>query len=199
LVKYNLEPNESILMQRTGVLRETGSLLMKPFTDELILTNRNIIWISKGMFGNTKGVQKYPLTQLKVINGEAQAFVGKGSAGMPNLQVYFINGQEAFQFQNSNKREMAKWVNEISKVLTGHDSTRGSVTSQSAIPGTEYLAETLKDTVGVFKNVLGITSKKVADAVPEKVTKKCIGCMASLTGTKGQSVLCRYCDTVQIL
>lgn len=185
-------------MQRTGVLRETGTLV-KLYTDELILTNKNIIWVSKGMFGNTKGLQKYPLNQIKVINGEAQAFVGKGSAGMPNLQVYFINGQEAFQFQNSSKRGIAKWVNEISKVLTGHDSSRGSVTTQSAIPGKEYLAETLKDTVVVFKNALGITSKKVADAAPEKVTKKCIGCMAPLTQTKGQNVLCRYCDTVQIL
>jgi hypothetical protein len=134
LAKYNLEPNESILIQRTGVLRETGSLLMKPFTDELILTNKNIIWISKGMFGNTKGVQKYPLNQVKVINGEAQTFVRKGSAGKPNLHVYFINGQEVFQFQNTSKREMAKWVNEISKVLTGHDSLRGSGAYQSAIP-----------------------------------------------------------------
>jgi hypothetical protein len=199
LVKYNLEPNESILIQSTGVLRETGNLLMKGYTDELILTNMNIIWISKGMFGNTKGVQKYPLNQVKVINGEAQAFVGKSSNGMPNLQVYFINGQEVFQFQSFKKRGVAKWVNEISKVLTGHDSTRGSATNQYAIPGTEYLAASLKDTVGVFKNAFGIKPKVDADAVHEKVTKKCIGCMAPLTGTKGQSVLCRYCDTVQIL
>ncbi|PFG05241.1 PH domain-containing protein [Bacillus sp. es.034] len=199
MAKYNLEPNESILIQHTGVLRETGSLLMKPFTDELILTTKNIIWISKGMFGNTKGVHKYPLNQVKVINGEVQTFVRKGSAGKPNLNVYFINGQEVFQFQNTSKREIAKWVNEISKVLTGHDSTRGSGAYQSAIPGTEYLAETLKDTVGVFKNALGIKSKGETAAVTEKVTKKCIGCMAPLTGTKGQSVLCKYCDTVQIL
>lgn len=198
MVKYNLEPNESILMQRTGVLRETGTL-MKLYTDELILTNKNIIWVSKGMFGNTKGVQKYPLNQVKVIGGEAQAFVGKSSNGMPNLQVYFINGQEVFQFQSFSKRGIAKWVNEISKVLTGHESTRGSLTSQSAIPGKEYLAETLKDTVGVFKDSFGMKSKNVPDAVPEKVTKKCIGCMAPLTDTKEQSVLCRYCDTVQIL
>lgn len=194
MVKYNLEPNESILIQSTGVLRETGNLL-KGYTDELILTNMNIIWISKGMLGNTKGVQKFPLNQVKVINGEAQAFVGRSSNGIPNLKVYFINGQEEFQFQSFSKKGVAKWVNEISKVLTGYDSRRG----YAAIPGTEYLAATLKDTVGVFKNTFSIVPKGGADAVHEKVTKKCIGCMAPLTGTKGQSILCRYCDTVQIL
>jgi hypothetical protein len=196
--KYNLEPSESVLIQSIGVLCE-GSGLMTGYTDELILTNMNIIHVSKGMFGNIKRVQKYPLNQVKIINGEAQAIMGKSSNGMPDLQIYFVNGQVAFKFQSSGKKEIVKYVNEISKVLTGNESSRNSAANQFAIPGAEIVAETLKDTVNVFKGTFGIKSKIKAADEPVKATKKCMGCMSPLTGTKGQSIRCRYCDTDQIL
>jgi LSD1 subclass zinc finger protein len=198
MVKYNLEPSESILIQSTGVLCEGGGL-MTAYTDELILTNMNIIHVSKGMFGNTKRVQKYPLNQVKIINGEAQAIMGKSTNGIHNLQIYFVNGQVAFKFQSSGKKEIVKYVNEISKVLIGKESSRNSVANQFAIPGAEIVAETLKDTIGVFKGTFGIKSKSKAADEPVKATKKCIGCMSPLTGTKGQSIRCSYCDTDQIL
>ncbi|MBC3899505.1 hypothetical protein GH811_07730 [Acetobacterium malicum] len=105
MVNYNLESNEAILIQSTGVLCEGGGI-MTAYTDELILSNINIIHISKGIFGNAKGVKKYPLSQVKIINGEAQAIMGKSSNGMPDLQIYFVNGQLAFQFQSSGKKEI---------------------------------------------------------------------------------------------
>ncbi|MGG3562747.1 hypothetical protein ABES03_14225 [Neobacillus rhizosphaerae] len=195
MVKYNLEPSESILIQSTGVCE--GSGLMTAFTDELILTNMNIIHVSKGLFGNTKSVRKYPLNQVKIINGEAQASMGKSTNGIPNLQIYFTNGQLSFKFQSSAKKEIVKYVNGISKVLIGRESNL--VANQFAIPGAEIVAETLKDTIGVFKGTLGIKSKGKAADEPVKATKKCIGCMSPLTGTKGQSIRCSYCDTDQIL
>jgi hypothetical protein len=198
MVNYNLELSESVLIQSKGVLYEGGGL-MTAFTDELILTNINLIHVSKGLFGNTKRVQKYPLNQVKIINGEAQAIMGKSSNGRNNLQIYFVNGQVAFQFQNLGKKEVVKYVNEISKVLIGNESSRNSVANQFAIPGAEIVAGTLKDTIDVFKGTFGIKSKSKAADEPERVTKKCIGCMSPLSGTKGQSVRCRYCDTDQIL
>lgn len=196
--KYNLEPNESLLIQSTSVLCE-GSRLMPVYTDELILTNLNIIHISKGIIGNIKRVQKYPLNQVKIINGEAQAIMGKSSNGMPELQIYFVNGQVAFKFQILGKKEIVKYVNEISKVLIGNDSSRNSAANPFAIPGAGLVAETLKDTIGVFKGTFGIKSKSKDADEPVRVTKKCIGCMSHLTGTKSQSIRCRYCDTDQIL
>ncbi|WP_458413057.1 PH domain-containing protein [Schinkia sp. CFF1] len=198
MVNYNLEPSESILIQSTGVLCEGGGL-MTAYTDELILTNMNIIHVSKGMFGNTKRVQKYPLNQVKIINGEAQAIMGKSTNGIPNLQIYFKNGQVSFKFQNSGKKEIVKYINEISKVLIGKESSRNSVANQFAIPGAEIVTETLKDTIDVFKGTFGIKSKIKAADEPVKATKKCIGCMSPLSGTKGQSIRCRYCYTDQIL
>ncbi len=198
MVKYNLEPSESILIQSIGVLCEGGGLKVA-YTDELILTNMNIIHVSKGIFGNTKRVHKYPLNQVKIINGEVQAFMGKSTNGIPNLQIYFVNGQVAFKFQSSGKKEIVKYVNEISKILIGKESSRKSVVNQFAIPGAEIVTETLKDTIDVFKGTFGIKFKvKAADELV-KATNKCIGCMSPLTGTKGQSIRCRYCDTDQIL
>lgn len=198
MVNYNLEPSESVIIQSTGVLCEGGGLLTA-YTDELILTNMNIIHISKGMFGNTKGVRKYPLNQVKIINGETQAFKGKGSNGLPLLQIYFVNGQLNFSFQSSGKKEIMKYINEISKVLIGKESSRNSVANQYTIPGAEIVAATLKDTIDVFKGKLGVKSKKEADEEVIRYTKKCMGCMSPLSGTKGQSTCCRYCDTEQIL
>lgn len=48
-----------------------------------------------------------------------------------------------------------KYVNEISKVLTGNDSSKNSVVNQFAIPGTEIIAKTLKDTIDAFKGKWG--------------------------------------------
>jgi LSD1 subclass zinc finger protein len=198
MAKYNLEPSESILIQSTGVLCEGGGLL-NAYTDELILTNMNIIHVSKGMFGNIKRVQKYPLNQVKIINGQAQAIMGKGSNSMPNLQIYFVNGQVSFKFQILGKKEIMKYVKEISRVLVGNESSRNSAANQFAIPGAEIVAETLKDTIDVFKGTFGIKSKSKAGDEPVKATKKCIGCMSPLTGTKGHSIRCSYCDTDQIV
>lgn len=198
MANFNLEPSESILIQSTGVLYEGGGL-MTAYTDELILTNLNLIHVSKGVFGNTKRVQKYPLSQVKIINGEAQAIMGKSTNGLPNLQIYFVNGHVAFKFQNSGKREIVKYVKEISRVLIGKEPSRNSVANQFAIPGSEFVADAIKDTIGVFKGTLGNKSKSKASDEPEKTTKKCIGCMSPLTGVKGQSIRCSYCDTDQIL
>lgn len=82
--------------------------------------------------------------------------------------------------------------------MTGGEST--TVPSGFAIPGTEYLSETIIGTVDTFKNTFGIKSKKVENgASSEKVTKKCISCSAPLIGGKRKTIHCKYCDTDQIL
>lgn len=77
---------------------------MENYSDELLLTNLNIILISKSMFGKTKSIQKYSLSHLKIINGEVQARLGKNSGGYSELQLYFIGGQEYFQFGSTGKK-----------------------------------------------------------------------------------------------
>ena len=199
MVNYNLEPNESILIQTTGVLRDVGKI-MTAYTDELVLTNQNIILVSQGMFGNNKGMQKFPLRDIKMANGEEQAILGKNARnGAAQLHLFFINAQDAFEFQNQGKKEVLKWADNINLVLTGSSAKRSSTVAGMAIPGTEFLAETLKGTIDTFRGTLGIKAKSNAGDEPQRVTTKCIGCRASVSGIKGQSIRCRYCDTEQNL
>ena len=112
--KINLAPNESIILKEACVAH--GGV-MAIYTDELILTNLNLICISKGMFGNTKKVYYYPLSQLKQYNGKAQVIMGKLSNGLETLELYFVNGTESFNFQSHNKRTINRWIEEISNVV----------------------------------------------------------------------------------
>lgn len=187
----SLQQNESIILQNDSVLHGGG---MASYTDELYLTNLNIIYVSKGIFGKVKGIQKFPLNQVKVVNGQAQAILGKSSDnGSPELQIYFSNGQEAFQFQSGGKKEILKWVNNISQILTGTASQAENAKNIMAIPGSEKIFGTVKDTIGAFKDTFGIKGKE--NQPPENVTSKCIGCRAPLSGVKGTTVRCKYCDT----
>jgi hypothetical protein len=95
--------------------------LMAPYTDELILTDQNIIHISKGLFGNTKKMNKFSLNQIKLYNGEPQVILEKQQNSSTQLEIYFLNGPERFGFNYTSRREGAKWVNEIYKLLTGHN------------------------------------------------------------------------------
>lgn len=189
--EYNLQPNESMIMSQDRTLHGGR---MATFTDELILTDLHIVLVSKGAFGNTKGIQTFPLNQIKIFNGQAQVLLGKTSGGYPQLDVYFLNGQESFGFES--KKEAVKWIANINKLITGNE---GEVdTSPSiAIPGVEYVAETLKGTMDTFKGALGIKSK--ASGMSEKAAKKCSYCGAPISGVKGQAVRCQYCDADQQL
>lgn len=194
MVKYNLQPNEFVVLKSDRVLHGGVRAV---YTDELILTNLNVVLISKGFFNNTKNIQTYPVNQIKVFDGQAQAKLGKQRSGYPQLEIYFLNDQEAFGFEQ--KKEVLNWIDNISKLLTGK-SANIVPGGRAAIPGTEFIAETLKSTLDTFKGAFGIQLKKSDKEIePKKVTKKCISCMAPISGYIGQSVRCKYCDTEQNL
>ncbi|KAB7790675.1 hypothetical protein [Bifidobacterium leontopitheci] len=69
--------------------------------------------------------------------------------------------------------------------LFNSDSGDGKPFSH-AIPGTEQLATTLKDTVGAFASGLGVK--------PAQSTCVCEGCGAPLSGARHETVQCPYCD-----
>lgn len=193
MVNLNLQQNEAIIIHSTGVLH--GGF-MSAYTDELVLTNLNVIYINKGMLGKVKNIQKFPLNQIKIINGQPQVMMGKNSQNSrPQVQIFFKNGQEAFEFQSSPKREISNWINNITKVLTGDTAQISNSKNIMAIPGAEQVAETVKDTIGAFKDTFGIGNKKIKST--QSITGKCIGCMAPISGTQGQMIRCKYCDTNQ--
>lgn len=192
MANYNLRPNESIIMKQEQIIH--GGV-MASFTDELILTNLHIVLVKKGIFGNSKGIQTFPLNQIKVFNGQAQVLLGKTKGGYPQIEVYLLNGQESFGFHN--KKDAVKWIDNINKLVTGNEGEVNTSPSM-AITGVEYISEALKGTMDTFKDTLGIKPKSNIE-MPTKEVKKCSYCGAPISGTKGQIVHCQYCDADQQL
>jgi hypothetical protein len=125
-----------------------------------------------------------------VFNGQAQVLLGKTRGGYPQIDVYLLNGQVGFGF--NKKKEAVKRIASINKLITGNGAEVDTLPS-TAIPGAEYIAETLKGTMDTFKSALGIKSK-YNNEMPTKVAKKCCSCGASISGIKGQIIRCQYCD-----
>jgi hypothetical protein len=190
MAEYNLQPNEALLLKEERV-RHGGTFAS--YTDELILTNLNLALVKKGIFGNSKGIRVFPINQVKVYSGQAQAVVGQDKNGTPALEVYFVDGEEKFAFQSGGKKKILTWAARINQVVTGQESPVEQDTGM-ALPGAELVAGVLKDTFGVFKAKFGSKT-----AAPVKVAGKCTGCGAPTSGTCGSAVTCEYCGTVQQL
>lgn len=183
MANYSLAPNEGIIIQYDGVYHNRKR-------SEIVLTNQNLICVetNSGMFKTTYNTLKFPINQIKVINGQAQASVTKDGDNWA-LQILMRNGTEKFEFSGEfyerikKKKDADKWVEQISLLLTGKS------------------AENITDTslIGGVKSVLGSVGINVKSKEPVNVTSKCIGCMAPLSGRQGQTVCCRYCDTEQTL
>lgn len=99
--RYNLQPHEVVLLKDESVMH--GGF-WSAYTDELMLTNLNLVLIKKGMFGNSKGVLTFPVNQIKVHNQQAQAVIGKATNGSDLLEVYFLNGRRSLPFRQVGRR-----------------------------------------------------------------------------------------------
>ncbi len=176
----NLHPNEGILLQNDHVWHQKKRAL-------IYLTNMNFICVEKntGVFKTTYDVLKYPVSQIKVVDGCAQATVIKEN-GEWVLQILLRNGVEKYVFEGEflekikRKQEADMWVEKISQMVTGNSPT------QSQDSGTRDGIKSILKTVGISKQ-------------PEKITVKCIGCMAPISGEKGKIACCKYCDTEQTM
>jgi hypothetical protein len=188
--RYNLQPNEVILLKEVSVMH--GGFL-SGYTDELILTNLNLVLLKKGVFGNSKNVLTFPVNQIKVHNKQAQAAIAKTTRGADALEVYFLNGQQQFSFASGGKKKLNEWAAKINQAVTGQEAPAQRASSM-ALPGAELVAGVLNDTLGVFKSKFGSGSR-----VPVKIASECRGCGAPLAGFQSQAITCVYCDSVQQL
>ena len=202
MAKYQLQSNEGVALQETGICYEPNKL-STAYTDELILTNLNLIHVRKGVFMGTKGVRYIPLNQVKVIGGKCQALVGKAQNGHAILQIYTQQGTEEFAFRTKAKKNAGIWANEISRLVIGRDS-ENALESQDA-PEYDFedtVVGQLKDAFGEVGAAFGIgfgKSGQEQKSSVERVSTKCSGCHAPITGVKGKAAVCKYCDTEQVL
>lgn len=184
MANYTLSPNEGIILQCDEVYHNRKR-------SELILTNLNLICVEEkaGFLKTTYNEIKYPLNQIKVVDGQAQVFANTKAFTNPVLQVHFNNQVEEFDFIMNSlaffkaNSTIDNWVKQVNHLLTGN----------------EVNTEKESSIMGGIKSVLGSIGIKTQNNQPENVTTKCIGCMAPLSGQKGQTVRCKYCDTKQTL
>jgi hypothetical protein len=194
--KYTLQSDEWVVLESepgAHVLAPKG-LLRQPLnttTQTIVLTNRNMILVSTGITGRSKGARYFPLNQIKIANGHPQ-IVTNSRAGSNLLEIHFQSGVETFAFRR--KKELRAWLENISKLLAG-DTQDVGVARDKAIPGVAYVAGSLKDTFGAVRTSLGLDS----GSRTAQVAGKCAACGAPISGHTGDVVRCSYCDSDQQL
>lgn len=209
--QYRLMPNEAIILKEVSVAHGGVWAI---YTDELMLTNLNIVCMNKGTFGNVKNIFQYPLSQIKKYNGKPQAIMGKLSNGTPSLEVYFVNGEvESFNFQLGNKKKINQWIDAINKLVGGgtvdqdfssdEDDDDEDDDEDTFIGAFKEAGDQFKDAAAELFGAFGFKPGKKKSASTsqgvERVGKKCVSCSAPLIGNRGQVVKCKYCDTEQAL
>ena len=196
-MNYNLLPNEGIIIKSEGI---NNGGTFSGWTDELILTNLNIIHVVR-LFIRVKEIRKLPIRSVRIVNGYPQVIVRqKEDEGLISVQIFFDDGHpETFGFAEGEEREAVEWVDSLSQAITGHPSNIICIEEQTGFLG---LSSKLKIvTQGPLEPLsdLGTTRNAEKKDPPKIVTKSCIGCGAPVTGKEGEVAICDYCDTKQTL
>ena len=146
--------------------------------------------LKKGVWGNQKGVLVFPLNQIKVFQGVAQALASEQD-GSPSLDVYFQNGTEHFGFEK--KKDASFWSQKINEVITGNPAKMISRDST----GSEKFAHAVRETTDALKSAAGFGTKpgESGNAAVVPAAGDCAACGAPVTGIRGQAAVCSYCDT----
>lgn len=174
---YDLENDEAVILQSSGVFTDKNAAV------DLILTNKNLIQINKGFFGNDKGYVKYPLSDMKILNGKANILIGKSRNGYKRLELFFLNCELYYRFDAPFA--LNKWATAIGKA---HKDRMEVIEKSQKTPKTSMI-DYVK---GTFDKLL--LTKEV-----QKKNCKCSKCGAELTGNKGEQVICSYCDNTIII
>lgn len=174
---YTLDIDEAVILQASRVSVGTFGIV------DLILTNKNLIQVNKGIFGGEKDCAKYPLSNLKVLDGKPNIIIGKSRNGSRQLELYFTDCDKYFCF-NSPFAEK-KWVGAITKAYKNRMVELKKTTAEK-----EPLIESFRDVIS------GARDAVLAKKIPVQKSCKCLKCGAELTGYKGEMVKCPYCDNV---
>ena len=181
--ELKLNPDEVVLHQGTGVSRGKVTFGVSKRND-LILTNQAILFVKKNLFGKAVEVTRFPLSDLRVVNGKVQAVPGKLDIVTPSLDLYFQSGVERFGFDFES--DVKEWIRKITSAVTGEEIPEEDPFAW--VQSTAAMAETAAAAVNKVKDAFGIKSK-------EEVAVKCPSCGASLKGIRGETAQCPYCES----
>ncbi|MCR4841068.1 MAG: hypothetical protein K5848_05950 [Lachnospiraceae bacterium] len=174
MISYNLDEDEIVLMQEEHA--SWGSKNVR-----LLLTNKSIIQVTKGMFGKDKFVNKYPLMDLRVFNGKPNVRVGKLGLGQSQLELYFQKHEKFYRLRGVFTEK--KWADAIEKAYAELNPGSSSTTEKtSKLP---------------FKlPKIGFSTKKELASNGDGVrVLKCRNCGADLPPTTEKEVTCEYCGS----
>ena len=181
--ELNLGADEAVVLRIENV--GYGSTFPIPVNNStLILTNKNLILLKKNLFGQISDTIRFPLSDIKVVNGQPQVRKGQLDIVTHTLEVYFNTGMESFRFEWES--DIDKWVAHIVSQITGVPVKEK--TEEDMIAEALQMAESLEAPIEKMRDIFGIKSTKI-------VSCKCPSCGAALTGLKGETAQCPYCGT----
>lgn len=196
---YNLKPGELVVLQEPSVRLFEGS--SEESLDELVLTDKSLILVAseqRGLFRRERMLKRCPLERIRRSQGGApQALVTK-IRDKYYLQVAFDDETVVLSFPANPKRGAERWARSICLTADGNPS---AVQERADFPPElTNIVDGAKDLVGsFFGGAGGQVAAKVTARESELVTTRCVGCHAPITGKRGTTATCGYCDTPQTL
>ena len=176
---YTLDEDEVVILEEHNVTKGISTV-------SLVLTNRNLIQVSKVFMGASERAMKYPLLELKEQNGKPNILIGKGPDKKTRLDLYFDSCDLHYSFQGLFVER--KWAGAIEKAYRACVAEKRRSEKKDFDLGA--LFSPLKDTV---QSVSSIVIPKDKEPVVKIV--KCPRCGAEVSGEKGSEVKCSYCDS----
>ncbi len=183
--EFTLQPDETVIKRCDKVGLGKGGIT-STMSDTLILTNQCLILIIRSMFHKVKDVQRYPLSDIVVSNGEPQVKKGKLDIVTSTLDVYFKSGEMRFRFEWDD--EIKEWISAITSAITGVPVSAPQDDMTEFAGEIAAVADSVSHAFGKLKRTFGIKST-------ETVSGTCSGCGASLSGHEGETIQCPYCGT----
>ena len=190
---YQFGPNEKVVLRAQDVKIDGDSSLFLS-SAELILTNQNIVFPRKGLFGKVKSYHTWPLSSIRMVAGVPQCRLDSSEFMTHKLEISFNSELVSFEFGSLEaKGEVRQWVNEICVLLTGVQAPEENLrsTGAGAFSDGDSIAHTFGSIFGSFESAF---NQKMAEAEPD-VACRCPSCNASLKGKRGTTVTCPYCET----
>jgi predicted RNA-binding Zn-ribbon protein involved in translation (DUF1610 family) len=167
MVDYNLDFDEGIIIETEGVHRSGngGNSDIK----KMLLTNKNIIYVTNqktgGMFSKSVDVvDKVPLSEVKVINGQVFVTQKKTDLFEYALQIQFVSGIEEYSYSEGSKKITNQWVSELNRLLgNGQPVQEQSATKNSFLGELSDIASSIGTMAGTLGQSVSSAAKQAAD------------------------------------
>ena len=131
---YELDRDEAIILQAANVSRDgyDESEFEDEELHELVLTNKNLIYIVSDIDSEDEDAIKVPLDAIKVIGGKVQAKEMIHELYGRCLQVQFKHGIEYWHFGRKGKTAIPQWIDALTGAIMcapAHSTTNTSAKS----------------------------------------------------------------------